>query len=106
MPVLKKKQSITSAAPTQVKAKQPLSIPQRIARAADLEGMLTKHVVRFEDLRKKYFIPSTFTPEDVSDGHDIQRLAVIRTINTYTVKNVTKVERTDDAPVTTIAEEE
>lgn len=106
MPVLKKKQPLTLAAPAQVKARQSLTIPQRIARAADLEGMWTKDVVRFEDFRKKYFIPSTFTPEDVSDGHDIQRLAVIRTINTYTVKNVIKVERTDDAPVTTIAEEE
>lgn len=61
--------------------------------------MWAKDVVRFEDLRKKYFIPSTFTAEDVSDGHDIQRIAVARTINTYTSKPA-KAERTDDATVT------
>lgn len=87
-------------APIQAKAKQPLSVPQRIARAADREGMWTKDVVRFDDLRKKYFIPSTFTAEDVMDAHDIQRIAVARTINTYTVKKLTKAERIADAEVT------
>lgn len=90
-------------APIQAKAKQSLSVPQRIARAANLEGMWTKDVVKFDDLRKKYFIPSTFTAEDVSDAHTIQRVAVARTIATYTAKKP-KAERNDDAAVA--AEEE
>lgn len=59
-------------------------LPDRLATAADREGLWVKDLVRFPDLLIKHKLPSSVSSEDVEKAHRIHRNKIAETFVKYT----------------------
>lgn len=64
---------------------KPLNqIPDKLAVAADREGLWVRDLVTFPDLMVKHKLPSSVSSEDVEKAHRIHRAKIAETFVKYT----------------------